>query len=191
MVSISFIHSRIHSFILSTNNFSAPSLYQVSFRDWEINSEEGVRNSGHHKAYILEAGADSDKWKHKVISNGGIMNEDPSNGFSFHLEENPKFPHDPSVLHKLTPSPSPLPLQLLSLLWSLSPTLLVSTLLKQTRHASSSGPWYWVFPLPGCSSPRFSLSCPPSLSGQVECHFINMAFSDHPLHKAVSTLSPS
>ena len=89
MVSISFIHSRIHSFIPSTNKFSAPSLYQVSFRDWEIISEEGVKNSCHPKAYILEGGADNDKWKHKIISNGGIVNEDPSNGFSFHLEENP------------------------------------------------------------------------------------------------------
>ena len=68
-------------------------MYQVSFRNWEINSEEDMKNSCHHKTHSLEEGADT-KQKHRIIANGGVVDEASSNDFSLYVEENPKFLHD-------------------------------------------------------------------------------------------------
>ena len=54
-------------------------MYQVSVRNREINREEDMKNSCHHKTHILEAGADT-KRKYRIIANGG--DEASSNDFS-------------------------------------------------------------------------------------------------------------
>lgn len=56
-------------------------MYQVSVRNREVNREEDMKNSCHHKTHILEAGADT-KWKDRILANGGVMDEASSNDFS-------------------------------------------------------------------------------------------------------------